>query len=129
MPCDAQLPNLGFSSAAPWLPLGPEHRALAVSEQERDPASTLNCFRAMMHERMTTAAFRTGDLKLLDTPLPLIAFTRGDEVLCVFNLGPDVLRWTVPGGAKYRVIRCPGQTSQEGDILTLGPFSCWFGTL
>ncbi len=129
MPWDAHLPNLGFSSAPPWLPLGREHLALAVSEQERDRGSTLNVFRAMMHERMTIAAFRTGDLKLLDAPLPLIAFTRGDEVLCVFNLGPDAMRWTVPAGARSRAFLCPGQTSQEGDILTLSPFSAWFGAL
>jgi alpha-glucosidase len=129
MPWDAHLPNLGFSSATPWLPLGPQHRALAVSEQERDRGSTLNFFRAMMQERATIAALRTGDLKLLDTPLPLIAFTRGDEVHCVFNLGADAMRWTVPGGARSLAFPCPGQTSQEGDILTLGPFSAWFGAL
>jgi alpha-glucosidase len=129
MPWDAHLPNLGFSSATPWLPLGPQHRALAVSEQERDRGSTLNFFRAMMHERMTIAALRTSDLKLLDTPRPVIAFTRGDEVLCVFNLGPDSMRWTLPGGARSRAFPCPGQASQEGDILTLGPFSAWFGAL
>jgi alpha-glucosidase len=129
MPWDAAKPNLGFSSAMPWLPLGPEHRALAVSEQEREPHSTLNFCRSMMRARMTTAALRTGDLKLLEAPLPLIAFIRGREVLCVFNLGPDVMHWTVPHKARSRAFVSPGQTSQEGDSLTLGPFSAWFGAV
>ncbi|HYS46540.1 MAG TPA: alpha-amylase family glycosyl hydrolase [Rhizomicrobium sp.] len=127
MPWDAHLPNLGFSSATPWLPLGPEHRALAVSEQEKEAASTLNLFRAMMRQR--TAALRTGGLDLLEAPLPLIAFRRGKDTVCLFNLGPEPMRWTVPPGARPLAFPCPGQSSQEGDVLTLGPFSAWFGIL
>src|SRR5512142_1801063 len=41
MPWNAQAPNLGFSTGTPWLPLGPAHQALAVSEQEKDPHSPL----------------------------------------------------------------------------------------
>jgi alpha-glucosidase len=127
MPWNAAKLNLGFSSGAPWLPLGETHAALAVSEQEQDPASTLNFFRAMMHERMGHSSLRIGDLKLLDAPLPLIAFIRGGDLLCVFNLGPDPIRWTLPRGATSCGFICPGTTEQDGDALTLGPSSAWFG--
>ena len=46
MPWDAEQPNLGFSAGTPWLPLGPAHRRLAVSEQEKDPSSALAFTRA-----------------------------------------------------------------------------------
>ena len=48
MPWDAEAPNLGFTTGTPWLPPGPEHMALAVSEQQNDPHSTLNFLRAMI---------------------------------------------------------------------------------
>jgi alpha-glucosidase len=127
MPWDAAKPNLGFSSATPWLPLGSEHRALAVSEQDKDPASTLNLFRALMHQRAASAALRTGDLTLLEAPLPLIAFRRGEDTLCLFNLGPETMRWAAP--AQCGAFFSQGQTSREGDVLTLGPFSVWLGTV
>jgi alpha-glucosidase len=128
MPWDAHLPNLGFSSATPWLPLGPDHGALAVSRQDKDTASHLNFARAMLRERMTHAALREGELVLLDAPLPVIAFTRGNEILCVFNLGPDETRWKIPQDAKSLPFGT-GRTSQTGEVLTLGPFSAWFGAL
>jgi alpha-glucosidase len=129
MPWDAAKANFGFSSGTPWLPLGPQHRALAVSEQEKDPASALNVFRAMMHQRAATDSLRTGDLTLMDAPLPVIAFRRGEDVLCVFNLGPEAMRWAVPDGAASQTFASPGEASLEGDVLTLGPFSAWFGTI
>ena len=60
MPWDAAKPNLGFSSGTPWLPLGPEHRALAVSEQEEDPASALAFTRKLLAARKAHPALRDG---------------------------------------------------------------------
>jgi alpha-glucosidase len=128
MPWDAALPNLGFSSATPWLPLGSEHRALAVSEQERDPASTLNLFRVLMSQRATSTALRGGDLTLLDAPLPVIAFRRGGDTICVFNLGREAMRWAIPGGTS-RTLFGVGQAAVVEGALTLGPFSAWLGTV
>ncbi|MEO5829623.1 MAG: alpha-amylase family glycosyl hydrolase, partial [Rhodanobacter sp.] len=43
--------HAGFSHGTPWLPVPPEHRALAVSRQNADPHSVLNGFRTFMHWR------------------------------------------------------------------------------
>jgi alpha-glucosidase len=127
MSWDAAKPNLGFSAGPPWLPLGPEHAALAVSEQEKDPASCLRYLRNLMEERKARSALRDGDLKLLDAPLPLIAFVRGKSILCVFNLGRDEVRWTAP---QCRPLGLgTGAVAQDGPVLTLGPLSAFFGAI
>lgn len=127
MPWDTAKPNLGFSAGAPWLPLGPEHAALAVSEQETDPGSCLHYLRSLMRERKASGALREGDLKLLDAPLPLIAFVRGADILCAFNLGPDEMRWTGPHSRSLGF--GTGTARQRDGTLTLGPFSAFFGAL
>ena len=54
MPWDGRLPNLGFTTGTPWLPLGPAHAALAVAAQERDPESVLAFARPMLKARAST---------------------------------------------------------------------------
>ena len=127
MPWDSAQPHLGFTTGSPWLPLGPEHRALAVSEQDQVPTSSLNLLRGLLRERRMRAALRQGDLRLLDAPLPLIAFVRGGSVLCVFNLGAEEMRWTAPPSQFLGF--GTGGIIQNGEDLTLGPFSAYFGAL
>jgi alpha-glucosidase len=92
MPWDAAAPNLGFTRGVPWLPLGRDHRALAVSAQEKDAASPLNFARAMLKARKNHPALRLGSLALLDSPDRVLAFIREHEderILCVFNLSDE----------------------------------------
>ncbi len=125
MPWDAAKAGLGFTAGSPWLPLGPEHAALAVSEQERDPGSALNLLRRLMRERKAHPQLQDGDLRLLDAPLPLIAFVRGGTILCVFNLGGKEMRWMAPAAQPLGF--GTGQTTLLDEALILGPFSAWFG--
>ncbi|MBV9548358.1 MAG: alpha-glucosidase [Alphaproteobacteria bacterium] len=128
MPWDGEGANLGFTTGTPWLPLGEAHRGLAVAAQESDPASTLNFCRAMMQARKTYPALRDGDLKLLEAPLPLLAFLRGDKIVCAFNLGKTSLPWSLPAGAKSLGFGT-GVSELAGGTLRLGPQSAWFGIL
>ncbi|MEO5831006.1 MAG: alpha-glucosidase C-terminal domain-containing protein, partial [Rhodanobacter sp.] len=83
----------------PWLPVPPEHRALAVSRQNADPHSVLNGFRTFMHWRQAQPALRWGDIEFLDTPEPVLAFTRRlaeQTVLVVFNLAEIALTVELP---------------------------------
>jgi alpha-glucosidase len=127
MPWDTAKASLGFTTGSPWLPLGPEHAALAVSEQDRDPGSALNLLRGLMRERKAHPQLQDGDLRLLDAPLPLIAFIRGGTLLCVFNLGGNERRWTAPAAEPLGL--GTGQATLQGEALILGPFSAWFGAL
>ena len=92
MPWDADAPNLGFTTGTPWLPLGPAHKRLAVSQQERDPHSALAFARAFLAKRKTSAALRWGTLEVEKTPAPVLAFTRAygaERVRCVFNMSAE----------------------------------------
>lgn len=127
MPWDAGKPNLGFSTGIPWLPLGQSHGALAVSVQEKDPASTLAFARKMLKARKDHASLRDADLTLLETKLPVLAFRRG-EILCLFNLGRTAVDFALPPNITSLNFGT-GTATKNGDQLQLGPLSAWFGRL
>ena len=90
MPWDRTLPNAGFSTAEPWLPISAEHLARAVHDQNGDGSSILTTCRLLIALRRSSAALRTGSFQPLDLPSPLLGFDRvvGDSrVRCLFNLG------------------------------------------
>ncbi|HEX7339781.1 MAG TPA: alpha-glucosidase [Rhodanobacteraceae bacterium] len=92
-------PHAGFSAAQPWLPVPETHRDLTVQRQENDQASPLRGFRAFMAWRRTQPALRWGDIVMLDTHEPLLAFTRshaGETLLVCFNLSAAPLECAVP---------------------------------
>jgi alpha-glucosidase len=92
MPWDASAPKLGFTSGAPWLPLSPLHRPLAVSAQENEPASVLKFARYMLSMRKKHPALRFGEIEFLDAPESILAFKRthvAGNVTCVFNMGVE----------------------------------------
>jgi alpha-glucosidase len=123
MPWEADSPSLGFSSGTPWLPLSPAHRALAVSEQERDAKSALEFTRAMLNARRTSPALRLGEIEFLECKEPGLSFVRsyGDErVRCDFNLGNegDVRFDRSPLGTPLLLL---GAIDQMGSHLAIGP--------
>ncbi len=84
----------------PWLPVPAEHRALAVALQDVEPHSALNGFRAFMAWRKSQPALRWGDIRFIDTPEPVLAFTRrhgDDTVLAAFNLSHEAVETSLPG--------------------------------
>ena len=107
--------NAGFSSGKPWLPVPDDHRALAVSRQELDPHSALHGFRGFMRWRHLQPALRWGDIRFIDTPEPVLAFTRsyqGETMLAIFNLGAEPVDVALPA---FR-----GATAIEGHGLHEG---------
>jgi alpha-glucosidase len=132
MPWDAHKPNLGFTSGTPWLPLSPKHRALAISEQERNPQSALNFAHRFLAFRRTSAPLRWGEIAFLDAKPPLLAFTRecaGEQLLCLFNMGAEAAEFT-----HELLDRCsalPIGTSENGvsnSAVQLAPYAAWFGS-
>jgi alpha-glucosidase len=92
MPWDANAPNLGFTSGTPWLPLSPQHKALAVSEQEKAATSTLKFTRSLVALRRQHPALRLGEIEFVDSPASVLAFKRKHEagdMLCVFNMSAE----------------------------------------
>ncbi len=117
MPWRAAAANAGFSAGEPWLPVDPTHLALAVDMQDRDPNSVLHLTRAALALRKQLPALRTGAIRFLDAPEPVLAFVRGegrDCALCVFNLGARSVAWPLPQGWRpVRTLNMSDDTSLE----------------
>ena len=63
-----------------------------------DPESVLEFYRAMLRLRRETPELRTGRSRFFDVAEPVLAFTRGGTVLCVFNLSPERHEVMLAGG-------------------------------
>jgi len=133
MPWDASSPNLGFSTGVPWLPLGPAHKSLSVSEQEPNPDSTLCYTRRLLATRRQSAALRLGDIAVIESEQPILAFLRTfgkERVLCIFNMSGDqaVFRRDSFAASRSLGIDC-GSAVVRGEHLSLGPFAAHFAHL
>jgi alpha-glucosidase len=96
MPWKGKSKNGGFTLAKPWLPLGPDHAALAVDRQEKEPDSLLHLTRRLLAFRKAQPALRWGAIKFRRVEEALLVFERrfGDErLLCLFNLGAEPCSW------------------------------------
>jgi alpha-glucosidase len=90
MPWNACAPHAGFSDAAPWLPVPPEHLALSVDTQDQDADSVLNFTRRWLHWRRGQPSLVHGGIEFLSVAPSLLAFTRGKGAAgftLAFNLG------------------------------------------
>ncbi len=115
MPWEAG-PAAGFSTAKPWLPVDPTHRSRAVAVQETATDSSLNRFRALLAWRRRQPGLRWGDIAFVDTPEPVLAFRRNhrnQELLACFNLSDQTVTATLPIGADWPLLPCPGPVNGE----------------
>ena len=96
MPWQAQDEFGGFSSAAPWLPVGGDNLARAVDRQDSDPASLLNLTRHMIALRSDSPALRHGSCAVLHADNSVLVLRRshaGQVIDCVFNLSENAAPW------------------------------------
>jgi len=126
----------GFSHGMPWLPVPEEHRARAVAQQQADPHSVLNGFRAFMRWRQTQPALRWGEIEFIETTEPVLGFIRrlGEQALLVmFNLGADAIELTLPPLSANELTAIGGHGLQAGSIdgnrLRLPGHGAWFARL
>ena len=123
----------GFTRGVPWLPVPKEHLELAVSGQEADAASTLHGFRQFMRWRRGHPALRTGAIRFIDTPEPILAFTRelaSERLLVVFNLadGPAELALPALRGARPLRGHALHEGMLDGERLRLPGYGALFAT-
>ena len=108
----------GFTAGTPWLPVKAPQIARNVAAQSGLAGSVLEFYREMLAYRKGSAALRSGRTEFLSVPEPVLAFRRGQELACVFNLSarPAVVR------AKGEFCDAPRHAAHLGDgRLTLGP--------
>jgi alpha-glucosidase len=129
MPWSSQLPNGGFTTARPWLPLPPEHLAMAVDKQDKDPGSVLHALRRFLAWRKQHPALVRGDINFVESGEPILAFERtwsGERILCVFNFSNRSA--SQPVSSDWRSIDGHGfEAGFEQDKVVLPPFGTWFG--
>jgi alpha-glucosidase len=134
MPWTSETPNAGFTTGTPWLPVPPEHVALAEAGQDKDPQSTLNFARNIIRWRRTLPQLTRGEIVFFDVPEQALALRRDldghPSVLAVFNVtnAPLTFDWREAHGAKtLEGHGLPGEVS--GTTVTLPPYGAWFGTI
>lgn len=59
--------NAGFTTGAPWLPIGDDYVERNVRVQQREPASMLSFYRTLLAIRRARPALRVGDHEPLET--------------------------------------------------------------
>jgi len=114
MPWAADAPHLGFSTATPWLPTGPDHAALAVDRQAADPGSLLNLTRRLLALRKANRALAVGDLRLIEASDAILAFERitpAQRLLCVLNIGDAPQTWQPADAAGWQTVAQVGEIS------------------
>jgi alpha-glucosidase len=77
--------NSGFTTGTPWLPVK-EPQAARHAAGQVGPDSVLSHYRRMIALRKKRASLRTGRTEFLDLDSRVLAFRRGEEILCLFNL-------------------------------------------
>ena len=91
MPWSSGAPQLGFSRAEPWLPVGKSHESLAVDLQDSSGGSLLQFTRRLLRLRNERPALRNGSMSVVRADGGMLIFERAADsqrLRCTFNLSP-----------------------------------------
>jgi alpha-glucosidase len=119
-------PHAGFTTGKPWLRVGETYRKINVANQNEDPYSVLNFYRALMRFRKESLALRRGSFKVIEQKSKdVLVYSResGDQrLVVVLNFFAREAVAQLPKGKWKKVFstRIGGDT-EEGAIR-LAPF-------
>ncbi|MDJ0685673.1 MAG: alpha glucosidase [Alphaproteobacteria bacterium] len=122
----------GFTDGEPWLPIPPEHRTLAVDQQDSMANSMVNHYRTFLRFRKTHTPLIKGELKLVSESGPVLSFERihgNERLFCAFNLSdaeqfiavPDDLEEALDGHGFSGLLRAAD--------IELPPYQAFFARL
>ena len=120
MTWDNTLPNAGFSTGTPWLPVKAPQAAHALNTQTGND-SVLASYRAALGFRKQNEALRLGATEFLDLPEPLFGIVRAttaDRLTGLFNLSDEAQILTLSGKA---VVTGPQNGDLTGNVVSLPP--------
>jgi alpha-glucosidase len=129
----ANLHNAGFSPAGvtTWLPVNPDYASgVNVADQENDPGSLLNFYKAMLRVRRENPALVSGEYQPLDeesnTCLVFLRTTAEQRCLVVLNMTAEgqLLSLTLPTRGSRLIFSTHSRPVGKVDLgtLPLGPF-------
>lgn len=96
MPWLVQSDEGGFTTGAPWLPVGEGNLSRAVDRQESDPASLLNLTTQLLQMRRTHPALRLGNFTVVHADECLLVIRRvcdKQSIAGLFNLSSIPVVW------------------------------------
>ncbi|EEG07056.1 alpha-glucosidase [Pseudogulbenkiania ferrooxidans] len=129
MPWRHDAPHGGFSSAEPWLPVPAGHLARAADKQDAEADSVLQFYRRFIPWRRSQTELVSGNIRFLDGNDAVLAFTRDDRVVAVFNLSAAPQTLTLP----FDVVALDGHGLDgavlQGHTLELDAWGGWFGRI
>ena len=116
-------PDHGWASAQPWLPWPPEPETSNMAGEEADRASVLHLYQRLLRERHSSAALALGDVVLVESPPPVLAYERragADRRRVAINFSDQPVALAMEGSWRVAVAS-DGQ--QEGEAFggTLAP--------
>jgi alpha-glucosidase len=100
LPWSGDAPPYGFSASGSWLPQPSHWASLTVSAQAGDPDSMLSLYREALRLRRSHAALGasgSAELRWLDTPDGVLAFSRVPGFVCATNFTDSAVPMPVPG--------------------------------
>lgn len=107
----------GFTSGKPWLPVKAPQLLNDAERQVGKADSVLEFYRTLLKIRKGNEALRLGRSRFFDMPEPVLAFSRDEQVFCVYNLSAEAQTVAVEEGLTVIV---SGAAELEGKKLTLG---------
>lgn len=81
--------NGGFGSEKPWLPVKTPQLNRAADTQIGISDSVFETYRDLLKLRSSSESLQTGKSEYLASEGTILAFTRGDDYLCIFNLSEN----------------------------------------
>ena len=116
--------NAGFTDAAPWMPVNPNHTRINAEAQVGDPDSVFSFYKRLIALRRELAVVREGDFTLLMEEDPRVfAYLRSDgeqTLLVACNFSGETA--ALDSAARSRGERLLGNYESAGDADALRPW-------
>ncbi|AXK33114.1 DUF3459 domain-containing protein [Streptomyces armeniacus] len=123
LPWSGHASPFGFTSGVegvrPWLPQPAWFAEHATDRAVSDPRSFWHLYREALQLRRGLPQLGTGDLRWLDSPPDVLAFARGEGLVCAVNFGTAPVGAPVPGTLLLASGPC------EGPVLP-GSTAAWW---
>ncbi|MCF6526363.1 glycoside hydrolase family 13 protein [Streptomyces sp. JJ36] len=98
----------GIEGARPWLPQPEWFAEHATDRAQADPGSFWHLYREALHLRRGLPQLGGGELRWLDSPPGVLAFVRGDGLVCAINFTTSPAPAPVTGPPLLASGPCPG---------------------
>ncbi|MGW7354201.1 glycoside hydrolase family 13 protein [Streptomyces sp. NPDC054784] len=125
LPWSGPVSPFGFTSgvegAQPWLPQPEWFAEHSTDRAVADPGSFWHLYREALQLRRSMPQLGSGDMRWLDSPPDVLAFVRGDGLVCAVNFGTSPVEAPVPGTLLLASGPC------EGPVLP-GSTAAWWIT-